>query len=356
MISRRLRLIERHSTPLLLILLLTVIALVLWSLGIPSLNRPVTRALIDVVLVTGIYIFVGNSGILSFAHVGLMAIAAYVTGWLTMPIAMKSLLLPGLPEFLASAHMSMLPATVIAAVCGCVAALLTGAVIMRLSGVAASIATLAVLAIVNIVAANWTPVTGGASALTGIPRSVGVWVALGGAVVAIVIAHLHGTSRFGLALRAAREDEVAAEACGIAPYWARLVAFVVSGLVVGIAGALHAQFLGLVGADSYYLEMTLTALTMLIVGGVASLSGAVVGVLALSTVIEIFSRLERGVPIGETVVQIPVGAQAFLIAVLLCIVLVFRKAGLMNGRELKLPHRWFSSEPEPLVKVATQEA
>lgn len=356
MMPRRLRLIERHSTPVILVALVLLVVLGVTWFEVPSLNRPLTRGLIDIVLVVGLFIFVGNSGILSFGHIGFMAIAAYVTGWLTMPVAMKGLLLPGLPTFLAEAQFSALPATLIAALCAAFAALVTGAVIMRLSGIAASIATLAILAIVNIIASNWTQVTGGASALTGIPRAIGVWSALGGAVVAILIAHVHSTSRFGLALQASREDDAAALACGIAPYWARLVAFVVSGLVVGLAGAMHAQFLGLVGADSYYLGMTLTALTMLIVGGVASLSGAVIGVLALSIVIEIFSRFERGVPIGDTMIQLPVGAQAFLIAVLLCVVLVFRNAGLLNGRELKIPWQWLSPRATAPGEQATTQS
>ncbi len=327
----------RHSTPIVLIGLVILIGLIAFALGITEIQRSVAEAFIMIVLVVGIYIFVGNSGIISFGHIGLMAIAAYVTAWLTMRPMSKQLAIPGLPDFLIHAHMPMLAATLTSALAASVAALITGLVIMRLSGVASSIATFAFLAIVNVVYSNWNSVTGGEGSLVGIPTGVNLWNTGIWAIVAILIAYLHKISRAGLALRAARNDEVAVTAVGVVTFRSRLIAYVVSAFVVGIAGDLYAHFLGIVNPEAFYLSTTFVALTMLVVGGMHSLSGAVVGVIVLSAAIEILIRLEAGFAIGTATIKLPSGMEEFLIAIAMCVILVRRPAGIMGDRELQLP-------------------
>ena len=74
----------------------------------------------------------------------------------------------------------------------------------------------------------------------------------------------------------------------------RLVAFVLSAAIIGLAGALYAHFLGVVNPDAFYMNLTFITLSMLVVGGMNSLSGAVVGVVALSSIIEALRWLEKG--------------------------------------------------------------
>src|SRR5215471_16002243 len=116
----------RHSTPIVLIGILVLISVVAYGFGDLSFERVVSQSFINIVLVVGIYIFVGNSGIISFGHIGLMAIAAYMTAWQTMRPASKQLAIPGLPDFLLHAHMPMLGATLISAASASVVALVTG--------------------------------------------------------------------------------------------------------------------------------------------------------------------------------------------------------------------------------------
>jgi branched-chain amino acid transport system permease protein len=303
----------RHSTPIVLIGILVFISAVAYGFGDPSFERVVSQAFINIVLVVGIYIFVGNSGIISFGHIGLMMIASYMTAWQTMRVAAKQLAIPGLPDFLLHAQMPMLAATLISATSASIAALVTGLIIMRLSGVASSIATFAFLAIVNVVFSNWASVTGGMGSLVGIPTGVHVWNSGVWAALAIAIAYLHKISRYGLMLRAIRNDEVAATATGVVAFRARLIAYVVSAFVVGIAGDLFAHFLGSINPDSFYLNATFVALTMLVVGGMHSLSGAVMGVVILSAAIELLIRFEDGFNIGAVVVKLPNGMEEFLI-------------------------------------------
>jgi branched-chain amino acid transport system permease protein len=217
------------------------------------------------------------------------------------------------------------------------AAFLTGLVIMRLTGLAASISTLAVLFILNVVYSNWDSVTMGSASIVGLPTYVTAWLALGCAVFAIVVAYLYQISAFGLAIRATREDEVAAAASGISLYWSRLIAFTLSGFLVGLGGVLQAHYLGTVSINSFFLSFTFLALAMLIVGGMGSLAGAVVGVVVITAMVDIFRRLEGGISVGGEQWSLPAGTQELIIAGFMLLILVFRKDGIMAGRELTLP-------------------
>lgn len=324
-------------TPLLLILLLAAIAILVWSFGSGTLQRTVVEMLIRVVLVVGIWIFVGNSGIISFGHVGFMCLGAYAAAWFTIPPMLKQLTLRGLPEILLTNQFPFWPSAFAAALLAAVFALIIGPILMRLAGIAASIATFAMLAVINTVYANWSSVTGGTSSIVGIPIRTDLWLALGAAAGAIVIAYLYAISRSGLALRAARDEAIAAQASGVHIERERLIAFVLSAFVCGIAGVLYAHFLGIVTPDAFFLGTTFIALSMLVVGGMHSLSGAVIGVVLISTIIQLLRWLERGVPVGDLTLAIPSGSQEIAIGIVMIVILVYRPAGLLGTVELTLP-------------------
>jgi len=328
------------TTPVVLALLLLIFTMAAVFLGDRAIGRMAAETLINVTMVVGFWVFVGNSGVVSFGHAAFGCIGAYVSAWLTLRPAMKATLLPGLPEFLAAADWHVLPAAIAAGGIAALVALLSGAAILRLSGIAASIATFAFLAMVNTIWANWTPVTGGTSSVVGLDRYVTPWVALGWAVAAILIAALHAASASGLALRATREDEVAAAASGIDRYRHRLLAYTLSAFFCGAAGALMGHFIGVINPDGFYLSLTFLMLAMVVIGGVGSLSGAVVGVLALSIAVEVLVRMEKGVSIGEATLALPHGSQEIILAAIMILILIFRPAGMLAGREVMLPARW----------------
>ncbi len=327
------------TTPLLLIALLAAIAVLFFLFGSGAQQRFVVEMLIRVVLVVGIWIFVGNSGIISFGHVGFMCLAAYATAWLTIPPMLKQISLRGLPDFLLTNQFPFWPSAFAAALLPAIFALIIGPILMRLAGIAASIATFAMLAVINTVYSNWSSVTGGTSSIVGIPTHTTLWVALGFSAVAIVIAWLYAISRSGLALRAARDEPIAAQASGVNIERERLIAFVLSAFVCGAAGVLYAHFLGIITPDAFFLTATFVALSMLVVGGMYSLSGAVIGVVVISTIIQILRWLERGVPLGDVTVALPNGSQQIAIGAVMIMILLFRPAGLMGNRELRLSFR-----------------
>ena len=123
------------STPILLIAILMVFTLLVTFLGDKSLARMAAQTLIRVTFVVGLWIFVGNSGVVSFGHVGYMAVGAYCSAWLTLKPQMKGMFLPDLWPYLASAEWPVLPAAIASGLLAAVVALVSGAAILRLSSI-----------------------------------------------------------------------------------------------------------------------------------------------------------------------------------------------------------------------------
>lgn len=326
--------IGQHSSAMLLSLVVVAIALVTKLAGDEAIATSVTEMLIRMTLVIGLYIFIGNSGITSFGHVAFACLGAYAVGWATAEPMFKQIMLSGLPTFLQENQYPFWIAMIGSALLPAVVALLFGSAIMRLNGIAASIATFAFLIIVNSVFANWDSVTAGVSSIIGIPTVVDPWVATGGAIFAILIANLFQTSRFGIMLRACRDDEVAAKASGVRVVRVRLIAFVLSAAVAGISGGLYAQFLGILAIDAFYLNLTFVALAMLVVGGVGSLTGAVSGVVFVTVIVEALRFLERGFTLGSSSIALPPGSQEIGLGIIMALILIFRPGGIAGGREL----------------------
>jgi len=328
----------RWSWPVLsLILPLLAIVLASESFGSVLIQRTVTDALILVVIVVGLYIFVGNSGIVSFGHISFAGLAAYATAWQTCCPMMKPITMNGLPAFLRDETYPILTSGIVSVIFAGAAALAIGLVLMRLSGLAAAISTLAALFIFNSIYANWDNVTMGRASIVGVPTFANAWWALGAVSAVIVIAYLYQISPYGLAIRAARDDEVAAQSSGVSLYWTRLFAFVLSGMVVGLGGFLQVHFLGTVSINAFFLGLTFITLAMLVVGGMKSLAGAVFGAVIVSVIVHVFRRMEAGVSIGEATLSIPAGTQELLLATLMLVILIFRKDGIMGRREIRPP-------------------
>ena len=84
-------------TPIVLIVALLIMAALSYQFGSRAFNRTVVEMFINIMVVVGLYVFVGNSGLLSFGHISFMCLGAYMTAWLTIPPVMKSITLKGLP-------------------------------------------------------------------------------------------------------------------------------------------------------------------------------------------------------------------------------------------------------------------
>jgi branched-chain amino acid transport system permease protein len=243
-----------------------------------------TEALLFAAIVVALYVFVGNSGVLSFGQISFFIAGAYAAGELTVPADAKAGVLPNVFSVIKDHTVGNTWSLVIAAVVGCVFALLVGIPLMRLSGLAAGIATFAVLEITHNIVRNWENIGPGPLSLSTVPETTDLWQATVGTIAVVCAAFAYQLSPLGRKLRAAREDPFAAQASGIDVHRQRLWAFTLSGALAGFAGGLYVHYLGTfnVEASPNYLELTFLTLAMLVVGGVGSLWGAVIGALVVS--------------------------------------------------------------------------
>lgn len=317
--------------------LVVVAAFTATSLGDETIDRAVVTALINLILVIGLYTFVGLSGVFSFGHIAFMAIGAYVGGLLTIPVELKEVLLPGLPGFVRDATLSPLLATLCGGLVAAAVAAVLAIPLSRLAGLAAGLGTFAILIIVNVVTSNWQVVTGGDIGISPIPTTTTMHSALAYAAVVVLLTFVFQQSRWGLRLRASREDEVAADAVGIAVGRERALAFVVSAFYMGIGGAIFGQFQGSISPHAFYLSITFLTIAMLVVGGMKSLSGAVVGVLVLSTLAEFLRQLEQGVDLGLFTIPARSGVREVGFAVVMLSIMLARPRGITGGREIRWP-------------------
>lgn len=316
---------------------LAVLCVAVHLLGSPLVEGALTEALVYMVMVIALSVFVGNSGIISFGHVTFAMLGAYASAWQTCCPGMRGVFMPGLPDFLLTANVPPLVAAFFGALLAAAFALLSGFALMRLGTFAAPIGLLSLLFVAKTVYENWSQVTAGQSSLVGLPLYVNLWSALAGVMFAIVVAQLYMTSAHGLRLRAAREDAAAARAAGVVIVRERLIAFVISAFLFAIGGILYGHFLGTLAVSEFWLDMTFLTLAMLVVGGIRSLTGAVVGTLLVSFAREVLRALERGADLGNVSFSMPQGMQEISLALILLLILVFRPDGLVGDRELGVP-------------------
>lgn len=300
-----------------------------------SAARLATLFLIYVIAVLGNQIYSGNSGIMSFGHTSFMAIGAYASALLTIAPAAQGTALPNLPGWIAALAGQPLPVGLVGAlVVVLVVALAFGLPIARLGGSAASIATLGLLVITHVTLVASTDVTRGSQTFFGIPRGAPMWLVLSAAVAAVVIARLYRSSRAGLALRAAREDEIAAGAVGVDVVRLRYGAFVLGALLCGVSGALLAHFLGAFSPKDFYFNLTFLLLSMLILGGITTVSGAVGGTALIVALVEILRRIEAGGDFGVTILPPVFGLTDIGIGLVILTVMYRLREGLFGVREL----------------------
>lgn len=305
-----------------------------FSLGADvALQGEIITLFINVLIVVAIQVFSGNTGILSLGHLAFVGIGAYVAGILMLDPSFKDQL-TGLPPFLQDNAVPFLPAILIAAVVAGLVALVAGIPLMRLSGPAAVIAILSLLLISNVIFSGWTGVTRGADGLYGIPEATTVGWALLGAVGGVAAARLFRDSSPGLQLQATREDALAAAAIGVSVFPRRLSAWGLSAFLAGGAGALSAAFLTAFSPSNFFLQQTFIAIVMLIVGGLGTVSGAVLGA-GLVTVLQEALRGYEGTRVDVGFIHLTrlTGLTQLVLALVILATMYLRPRGIVALRE-----------------------
>jgi branched-chain amino acid transport system permease protein len=332
-------------------LLLVVAAALLGTAVSSSTQTYFVSALVNGAVVVALYVFIGNSGVLSFGHISFVAVGAWVAGVLSVPLSEKPAIMPNLFHFLARTTVGNVASLAIAAAVGGVYALVVGLPLMRLSGLAAGIATFGVLEITHNVLQYWEKIGPGVTTFSAVPETTGLGQAAVGACIAVVVAFAYQRSRFGRLLRSTREDVAAARAVGVSVYRQRLIAFAISGAIAGFAGGLIVHTLPIT-TESVYLDLTFLTLAMLVIGGMTSLLGAVAGALAVSGVDSFLAVAENGTTVAGLHLHFHSGTRIIVVSALMALALILRPQGLTGGREVRLPGRpWARDKAPPSDKV-----
>lgn len=227
----------------------------------------------------------GFAGQVSLGQAAFYAIGAYVSGVLT-----------------ASYGWNPWVAMAVAVAAGALTAFLVGLPIFRLSGLLLAMATLGFGIILYYVLVNWASVTGGPSGLTGIPPlAIGgvqldsdrrmAWLTWGALLLLLGLAGNLVDSRVGRALRAIHGSEPAAEAAGVDTARYKLGVFAVAGGVTALAGALYAHYLKFINPSPFGFAFSIELVVMVVLGGVASLWGAVLGAALVVGLVEALRAL-----------------------------------------------------------------
>jgi branched-chain amino acid transport system permease protein len=348
--------VRRVGVPLVLFVGVVAVAL-LATTGPSSVERLAVTGLVNLILVIGLYVFVGNSGVWSFGHMSFALVGGYVAGLLALPVRLKTQLLPDAPALVRELTAPPFLAVLIGGLVAALVAVVVAVPLSRIGGLSAGLATVSLLIAFSAVAAQWQSVTRGQRGLSSIPTSTTMWVALAWVLVALLLAWGYQRSSFGIRLRASKSDEVAAAAAGVSVPVQRGIALVLSAFLTGIGGALFALQLGSINPDVFYLDATFLVITMLVLGGAGSLTGAVTGSVVVSVLAEVLRRAEGGSLLGLDVPARP-GLADVVLGVVLVVMLLRRPSGLTGGRELRFP-RWRGArhrgvtptDPEPMTPV-----
>jgi len=212
---------------------------------------------------------------------------------------------------------------------------LTGLFIARLSGVGVTIVSIAILVIVHSIFLHRTDIFKGNQAFFGIPKIFDLTSITILVIIAIFAARFFRESSLGLQLRACADDEVGARAMGVNVYRVRLIAWVLGTLFFATAGIAYAFFLGTISARPFYFNFVFLTVAMLILGGLRSVSGAVIGTLLISIGLETIRWLETGPTIIGIELPEMLGLSGLMLGVVIVAVMAFLPNGIMGNREIE---------------------
>ncbi|MDR7418291.1 MAG: branched-chain amino acid ABC transporter permease [Armatimonadota bacterium] len=244
----------------------------------------------NVIVAVGLNLLVGYTGLISLGHAGFVAIGAYASGLLAA-------------RFDLPWPVAWIGAMAISAACGFV----VGLPALRLTGPYLTIATLGFGIAVYQTLTNWTGLSGGRMGLAVPPLSLGIagltstqqlcYVALGAAALLVWVGYNLARSHIGRALVAIRDSDIAAEMTGINLTWYKTLAFALSAAYAGIAGAVIAQALRHLEPQSFTFLESITYFAMIVIGGLGTVAGSVIGGVVLTLLPHYLSELKQWLPV-----------------------------------------------------------
>lgn len=305
-------------------------------------ERTLNRYILHILVLIGIYSIAtvslnltnGYTGLFSLGHAAFMAIGAYTSTLLTFPVPLREAYeLPRLPWFLGGPDASwpFLPALLVGGALASCAALLVGAPVLRLRGHYLSVASLGFMVIVVTFAKTLKNITRGPMGISAIPLYTNLYWTFFWLLVTVYVVWRVVNSRFGRAMMAIRDDETAAQVLGIYPMKYKLFAFALGAFFAGVAGGLYAHFTKAIRPFEFSFAMTFQIVVMLIVGGMGTMSGPIVGAVLLMVLRYALKPLEEHLKLY--------GFIELVYALLLIVVMLWKPEGIMGRKKTSLRRR-----------------
>ena len=292
---------------------------------------------IAIIMTTSLNLTIGVLGQLTLGCCGFEAIGAYSAALLSKLLVANGVAMDPTLRFLLT--------TLAGGVVACIFGILVGIPALRLHGDYLAIITLGFGEIIRVIIQN-LKVAGGmgldkgaaGQALIGIERTANLYVVFWITVVTVVLLFMFARSRYGRAVKAIRDDEIAAEAMGINLAHHKRMAFTISSFFAGISGALLAMYQTTVQANTFKSAMTYEILLIVVIGGIGSISGSCIGSFLFIACSEWWLRfLDNETYIGAFKVPLlRTGFRMVVFSVVIMIVVLFFRKGIMGTRELSL--------------------
>ncbi|GEJ56479.1 branched-chain amino acid ABC transporter permease [Anaeromyxobacter diazotrophicus] len=297
--------------------------------------RVLNLCAIYVVLALSLNLVNGFTGLFSLGHAGFMAVGAYTSALLTMTPEQKEVnfFLEPIAPWLAHLHLPFLPALVAAGLVAALLGFLLGAPVLRLKDDYLAIATLGFAEIIRVVLTNTQNITNGALGLKGLPAFASTWVVWGCAALSAAFMAFLVRSSYGRALKAVRDDEIAAGAMGIDVFRVKVVSFTASSFMAGVGGALLGHVLTTIDPKMFTFMLTFSILLIVVLGGIGSITGSIAGAIGVTILMELLRFLDGPIDLGVVQLEARPGLRMVVFSILLMAVVLFRQRGLMGNRE-----------------------
>lgn len=312
------------------------LGVILWAVMHPNnyYSSMVNTLGINILLAASLNMVNGFSGMFSMGHAAFMAVGAYVSAYLTLSPDQKLASLPGLPEWLVNLNVPFPAALILAGLAAVLLALIIGFPVLRVKGHYLSVVTLGMIVIVRSILDNNDEYTNGARGLTGLPPHATTAVIFITLAISLYIMYRLLRSAYGRGLIAMRDDSVAAQTMGINLTKKKLSIFCISAFFAGIGGALWGHNQSVISGQFFYFNMSFQIVQTSIIGGMASLSGAIIGAIFMTFIPQLLLPLESGVVLFGQRLPDMYGISNIIMALFLIILIIFRRQGIMGSNEL----------------------
>ena len=308
---------------------------------------------INIILATSLNLVNGFSGMFSMGHAAFMAVGAYTSALLTISESQKARI-SGLPEWFQTFTVPFPVALICAGLVAALLALLIGFPVLRLKSHYLSVATLGLIVIVRAFLDNEDQFTNGARGITGLPSYSNIISVFVTALILLYIMYrLIRCSSYGRGLIAMRDDDVAAQTLGVRLVTKKISIFCLSAFAAGIGGALWGHLQSVISGQFFYFTDSFEIVEMSIIGGMYSLSGGIVGALVMTFLPELLAPLETGIMIGGFQLPELYGASNLILAVLLILLIIFRKQGILGYSEIIVESIFSKSTYTGIFKAET---